>query len=210
MNIEVAVATVSGKAYYFIVKELKKRDIPFLSLMPKDPIPIYIEVVITTETEKRLINHEKILVLNDEVKLDVLINEVIKFTQGKKHYEKIIIGIDPGKVFGLAVLADGKVVETSNSYSVNETLEKTKSIINTFKTVSPASFSVKVGNGVREYNNIFLHLLNKELPLNVTLESVSETRTNRYNNKIEHKRRLRDIISAIRIAGRNGYVLARD
>jgi hypothetical protein len=210
MNIEVAVVTVSGKAYYLIVNELKKRCIPFLSLTPKDPIPIYIKVVITTGTEKCLINHEKILVVNDEVKLDCLINEVLRFIQGKKYYEQIIIGIDPGKVFGLAVLADGKIVETSNCYNINETLEKTKSIINIFKTIPTTLFSVKVGNGVREYNKKLLDLLNKELPLNVMLESVSETRTNRYNNKTEHKRSLRNIISAIKIAGRKGYVLARD
>ncbi len=59
MKAEIAVATISGKAYYLIVSELKKKNIPFLSLTPDESIPTEIKVVITTEKEKRLINHKK-------------------------------------------------------------------------------------------------------------------------------------------------------
>ena len=62
MNFKVAVATVSGKAYFLLVNELKEKNIPFLSLVPGDPVPAEAKVVITTEQEKRLINHERILV----------------------------------------------------------------------------------------------------------------------------------------------------
>ena len=59
---KIAVATVSGKAYYKLVNELKNRDIPFLSLVPGDSIPQSIKVVVTTEKEKPLIDHQRILV----------------------------------------------------------------------------------------------------------------------------------------------------
>jgi hypothetical protein len=42
------------------------------------------------------------------------------------------------------------------------------------------------------------------LPSNVVLESVSEVGTNRYLSQTKHRRGLRDIVSAIRIAGREG------
>jgi predicted RNase H-like nuclease (RuvC/YqgF family) len=108
MKAKVAVATVSGKAYFLIVNQLKERNLPFISLVPGETVPTEVKAVITTEKEKHRINHEKILVYDSETEPDALANEVMKILQGKKVYEKIVIGIDPGEVFGLAVIADGK------------------------------------------------------------------------------------------------------
>ena len=129
MKAKIAVVTVSGKAYYLIVNELKMKNIPFISLTPNDPVPIEIKVVITTKEEQHLINHGKILVYEDHTEPTALINEALQIVQGKEHYEKIVIGVDPGEVFGLAVLADGKVIETGNCFSVEETLDKIKNIL---------------------------------------------------------------------------------
>jgi hypothetical protein len=129
MRAKIAVATVSGKAYYLIVKELKKKRVLFLSLTPNDPVPIETRVVITTEKEKHLINHEKVLAFKDGMELKALINQALQIVQGKEFYEKIVIGVDPGEVFGLAVLADGKIAETGNCFSVEETLDKIKNVL---------------------------------------------------------------------------------
>ena len=48
----VAVATLSGSAYYGLVEELKKRDIAFISLNPNSKIPIHINLVLTTSEEQ--------------------------------------------------------------------------------------------------------------------------------------------------------------
>jgi hypothetical protein len=114
MKADIAVATVSGKAYYIIVSELRKRNIPFLSLKPDEPVPIEIKVVLTTEEEKHLINHEKALVYEDGGNIEAVINSALQAVQGKERYEKLVIGVDPGEVLGLAVLADGKVIKTEN------------------------------------------------------------------------------------------------
>mgnify|MGYP001098181021 CR=1 FL=1 len=209
MKAKIAVATVSGKAYYLIVSELKRKNIPFLSLTPNDPIPIEIKVVITTEEEQRLMNHEKILAYREGVNPEALLNEALQILQGKDHYEKIVIGIDPGEVFGLAVLADGKVIETENCFSIEETLGKVKNILNSLERTLVTSVSVKVGDGVLTYKEKLLRVLDDALPLNVTLESVSEVGTDRYLNQTKHRRGLRDIVSAISIAGRNGHTFPR-
>ncbi|MGQ9530322.1 MAG: hypothetical protein ACUVQX_02420 [Candidatus Bathycorpusculaceae bacterium] len=209
MKAKIAVATVSGKAYYLIVNELKKRNIPFLSLTPKNSIPIEIKVVITTKEEEPLINHEKILIYQNGMEIEPLINEALQIVQGKEHYEKIVIGVDPGEVFGLAVLADGKVIETLNCFSVNETLDKIKNTVRSLGKNQATSFSVKVGDGVPFYKERLLQALDKMLPSTVMLESVSEAGTDRYPNEVGHRRGLRDIASAIRIAGRNGHKFPR-
>jgi len=207
MKAKVAVATVSGKAYFLIVNKLRERNIAFISLIPSEPVPTEVKVVITTEQEKHRINHEKILVYEGETDSDTVVNEVMKILQGKEVYEKIVIGIDPGEVLGLAVIADGKVFETENCFSIQEALNK---IRNTIKNVdfSSTAVSIKIGKGVPTYKDL-LEAFDLALPLEVVLEVVSEAGTNRALNDNKHRRGLRDIASAIRIAGRVGYIYSR-
>ena len=66
MKKKVAVATVSGKAYYFIVNELKRRGVPFVSILPTDPVPVWVHVVITTKEERAGMKHKNVLEYKDE------------------------------------------------------------------------------------------------------------------------------------------------
>jgi hypothetical protein len=209
MKAQIAVATVSGKSYYIIVNELKKKEIPFLSLTPDQPIPIETKVVITTESEKEKIHHDRILILEEDTDPEQLINEACQVVRGKEHFERIVVGIDPGQVFGLAVLADGKVIQTANCFSIEETAEKVKNILKNFADKPISSTTVKIGDGVPKCRETLLQNLNDQLPSNIVLETVSEAGTNRYMHENKHRRGLRDIVSAIRIAGRNGHVHAR-
>ena len=207
MKATVAVATVQGKAYFLLVNALRERNMVFLSLIPSEPVPTEVKVVITTEKEKHLVNHSKVLVYDSKTEPDNVVNEVVKILQGKESYEKIVIGVDPGEVFGLAVIADGKVSETANCFSIQEALNKIKNIIKNVDA-SATAVSVKIGNGVPAYKKL-LEALDSTLPPEVVLEAVSEAGTNRNINENKHRRGLRDIVSAIRIAGRIGHVYPR-
>jgi hypothetical protein len=204
---KVAVATVEGKAYFLIVNELREQNISFISLVPGEPVPAEVKVVITTEKEKHLVKHEKILIFTSENELDDLVNEVKRILQGKEAYEKIVIGIDPGEAIGLAVIADGKVIEEGNCFSTHEVIN---SIIKTIRNVnfSLTSVSVKIGNGVPVYKEL-LEALDDALPPEVALEVVGEAGTNRPLKENKRSREIRHISSAIRIAGRTGYVIQR-
>ena len=207
MKARIAVATVDGKAYFVIVKKLKERNIPFVSLIPGRIVPANIKVVITTNKEKHQVKHEKILVYTDETSLDSLVTEVMKILQGKENYEKIVIGVDPGEVFGLAVIADGRINEKAVALSAEELLAKISNVINDVN-VSSTCTTIKIGNGVAAYKEL-LENLDYILPPEVALEVVSEAGTNRSLNNNKHRRGLRDIASAIRIAGRVGHVHSR-
>ena len=207
MKAEVAVATIQGKAYFLIVNKLKERNIPFISLVPGETVPTEVKAVITTEMEKHRINHEKILIYDSETEPDSVINEVMKILQGKEAYEKIVVGVDPGEVFGLAVIADGKVNETGNCFSIQEVLNKIRNILKNVD-VSSTGVSIKIGSGVPAHKEL-LEALDAALPPEVILEVVSEAGTSRALNDDKHRRGLRDIASAIRIAGRVGYVYPR-
>jgi hypothetical protein len=208
MRAEIALATVSGKAYYLLVNELKKKRISFLNLKPGDPIPLEVKVVITTEGEKHKVNHNNVLVFEEKDDPSVIVNEAIRIVQGKQNYEKVSIGIDPGEVFGIAVVADGVVIEAQNSFSINETVNKVSKLVKQLIT-EQSSITVKIGDGVPKYKEILLHMLDEELPEKVILESVRETGTSRSPVKAKHRRGIRDIMSAIKIANRPGQQFQR-
>lgn len=206
MKAKIALATVSGKAYYKLVSELKQRSVPFLSLMPRDPIPLTIKVVITTEKERHLVKHPNVLVFNEEADATPVVNEAIKTVQGKKIYERVVVGVDPGKTFGLAILGDGNVLETFTCSSLEETvntilrmLAKPQAIIN----------MVKIGNGAPLYTKQLLDLVDEALPEDVGIEIVSEEGTSRFDRETVHRRDVKDVMSAIRIAERKGNVFHR-
>jgi len=207
MRPRVAVATVQGKAYFLIVNELKQRHIPFLSLMPGDPVRAEIRVVITTSQERHLVSHPKILAFNPETNPEVLGIEIMRILQGKETYEAVIIGVDPGEVFGVAVIADEFVVDTENCDSVRAAANK---IRNTMRTIDPSrtEITVKIGNGVPIFKEL-LDTLDAELQPGVKLEIVGEAGTNRYTREDKHRRGFRHMASAIQIARRTGYVYPR-
>jgi hypothetical protein len=207
MKEKVAVATVNGKAYFLVVNELKEHNIPFISLIPGQTVPAEAKVTITTEKEKPLVGQGKILVFKDEADLEVLESEVKCILQGKENYEKIIVGLDPGQATGLVVVADGKVIEQGNCYSTKEVIDSIS------KVIRPVNFlltnvTVKIGNGVPIYREL-LEELDSAMPPQVVLEVVGEAGTNKPLKENRRSRKVRHISSAIRIAGRAGYIAPR-
>jgi hypothetical protein len=205
MKERVAVATVQAKAYFLIVNALKEGGLAFDSLIPGDPIPPRVKMVITTPEEKPKVLFDKILLFLGEEELGSLVVEVKKRLLGKERCERIIVGIDPGEAIGFVVIADGKVIEEATCQSVREVI---KYILKVLKTVnfSTTAVSIKVGNGVPVYRDILLDL-DDAMPKEIHLEVVCEAGTNR-PLKV-HSRKIRHISSAIRIAGRTGQIFAR-
>ncbi len=207
MRARVAVATVQGKAYFLIVNELKRRNIRFLSLVPDDPIPTEIKTVITTQNERKFVTHERALVYNPEADPAIMGTEVVKTLLGKQNFESVVLGIDPGEVFGIAVVADGMVLEAENCFGPREVLKyikRTLKVLDLSKTI----FTVKIGSGVPIYHEL-TQILDDELPLEVSLEIVGEAGTNGNSRNGRNRRGYRHVISATHIARRNGYTYPR-
>lgn len=207
MKEKVAIATVKGRAYFLIVNQLREQHIPFVSLVPGESVPSEVKVVITTERESRLVKHERILLFNDEVELDTLVNEVKRILQGKEAYEKITVGVDPGEAIGLAVIADGKVIDEGNCFSTPELVNSVLKILRDVN-FSVTSVSVKIGKGVPVHREI-AESLDNALPQQVTLEVVSEAGTSRPLQENKRSRKIRHISSAIQISARTGYIIPR-
>jgi hypothetical protein len=206
MKAKIALATVSGRAYYKVVNELKRKGLLFWSLKPWDPIPLDAKVVITTNEERHYVTHPNVLIFDHESDPEMVVNEAIRIAQGKPSYEKVVIGVDPGKTYGVAVLGDGNVLKTTNCLSLDETIS---AILEGFGRFPAAVGVVKVGNGVPTYAKELLHSLDEALLEDVAIEIVSEAGTSRFVNETAHRRELRNMKSAIEIAGRKGQVFPR-
>jgi len=206
MEAKIAVATVSGKAYYLLVNELKARGIPFLSLTPYENVPLNIQVVVTTEAERTRIRHPKILVYRENTNPSTVIDEAIRMIEGKKDFETIVVGVDPGKTFGIAVLSDGNILKTLTCSSIEETVN---TIIEIFSKQRTTVRVLKVGNWSPSHTAELLPLLDNALPQDVIIEIVREAGTTRFSGQTIHKRRLKHTMAAIKIAERRGQVYRR-
>ena len=206
MKAKIAVATVSGRVYYLLVNELKKRGVAFLSLRPWDSIPLDVKVVLTTEKEQASIKHPNTVILKNQSDSTMIVDEAIRIVQGKKDYDKVVIGVDPGETFGVAILGDRNVLETFYCSSLEETL---KAILKNLERIGPSVKVVKIGDGAPTHTKELLRLLDEHLPKDVAIEIVSEAGTSHFIKDTVHRRGLRDMMSAKMIAGRQGQVYPR-
>jgi hypothetical protein len=131
---------------------------------------------------------------------------VVKILRGKEIYDHIEIGVDPGQVFGLSVIADEAVVDMENCFSLEETLTKIKDVLTTVN-FSRTEVTVKIGSGFPVYREL-LELLDEELPQQISLQIVGEAGTNR-RGEAKNRRGLRHMVSATHIARRPGYLYSR-
>lgn len=206
MKAEIAIATVSGKAYYLLVCELKQRKLPFLSLKPSDAVPLDIKVVITTEKERPMIKHPTVLVFDEETDAAEVVNEAIRAIEGKQDYENLVVGVDPGRTIGVAIMGDGKLLEALKCSSLNEVANI---ILSIFNRVPAVAKTVKIGNGTPTQTEELLKLLDETLPEDTTIEVVCEEGTSQLAKETTHRREVRDVMSALKIAERNGRVYVR-
>jgi len=198
MRSKIAIATVSGKAYYLLVKELNKRKIPFLSLIPGETVPTSIKVVITTGNEKRLVDHPSVVIYNLEDEPSVVIDEAVRMIQNKEAYEELIVGVDPGKTFGVAVLGDGNILEKKEQLTREMAIDV---ILTAIKRYPAHTRKIKIGDGMPEIAEEVASRLKIAIPEDTTIEIVSEAGTSNIRGKGSRKK-ISDADAAVNIARR--------
>ncbi|MCW3980039.1 MAG: hypothetical protein NWF11_01020 [Candidatus Bathyarchaeota archaeon] len=206
MKARIAVATVSGKAYYLLVTELRNRNVSFLSLTPGETIPIDIKAVITTKKEHSQIRHRSVLDYRTDEDPSLIVDQAIRMARGKTSYERIVVGVDPGQNFGVAVLEDRNILEAKSCLTLDETVD---TIRNALMRMPARQTIVRIGNGDPSPAQELWQRLDRVLPRNVVIESVGEEGTSQSKSGTPHRRGKRDVTSAIIIGHRQGQVLTR-
>lgn len=201
MRTKIAVATVSGRAYYKLVKELKQRGLLFLSMVPGESIPSTVKVVIATEKERPQIKHPNVVVFNEDDDPKTAVSEAYRIASGKEIHQEVTIGVDPGKTFGIAILCDRNISRKEEGSSLEETID---TVLSALKE-NPANLQIiRIGDGVPKLAEELLQRLRRVLPDEVEVEIVSERGTSHSGND-SRGRKLSDADSAMMIAQRTGY-----
>ena len=206
MKTKIAVATVNGRAYYSLVNELQRKRLPFLSLKPWELVPHNIKVVLTTKKESAQISHPHIIVFENQSTPESVVDEAILAIQGKQGYEKVVVGVDPGNSCGIALVGDNKVLETMTASNVEDAAHL---IVDSLKRFPAEVKMVRIGDGTPEYTKNLLNYLDVDLPQDALVEVVREAGTSKLTNNTVNRRVLKDTVSAIKIAERNGRAFAR-
>lgn len=187
---QIAVVTSDMRLYYKVVKELKNEGISFISMKPGEIIPTEIKCVITSSSEKKLILHPNILTVDTENSYPIVPR--LRFILTESEPSLIIVGVDPGKTYGIAVLINENVLETHKAFSSKEAAEIIKNILKTFPAVRKI---VRIGTGNPLYYKQLLELLND---VDADLELVNEFETS------SGSRATKDTKAAIAIANKKG------
>ena len=157
--------------YYDLIKALRKRKTPYVSLSSLSHIPSKIGVILTSNNELHDIKSSKVIAADAYDTINHAIDLALQMVIGKDLYSKIYIGIDPGEYPGVAVIGDGILLNKINGNNPKNTIQIVKRIIKEY----PAKQTIiRIGHGsINIRNRIINSLIETEIPI----EIVDETKT---------------------------------
>jgi len=159
-------------------------------------------VVITSpkESSKIDLDPDRIVTFNNDP--GSTINAALKLLNGKNDINQVVIGIDPGKNPGVAVLEDGLVSEVYH-VPARDVPGLVRQILENYPG---KDIAIRIGNGARLVRT---QLINSILNMGVNVEVVDETGTSPFMGRGIHGFEVSDIIAAINIARLKGTSVGR-
>ena len=178
----------------------------YVPLLPGQSIPLDLRVIITTGREST-VQGRSVVAFEEGSDPRKAVEEALLLLLGKTRFRDLMIGIDPGKQIGLAVLGDGVVLETGTYTEAKELIDEVARIFFAFPSERAV---VKIGRGAEVYNKTLRSTLSSRLSPTVEVRMVEEAGTTAENLPPEGEGLSRNIVSAIRIALRRGEETERD
>ena len=179
--------------YHSIIEEVRSRKQDILVLSPADRTPPNVGVIITTEEESHNIDFPRDrIIIADNRRSQAIIDKAHSMLFAED-FEEIIIGIDPGKYPGIAVLGNNKTISVHH-VSVSEVCPLIKRIMREF---NGKKILVRIGHGARLIRST---LINDMLDMGLRIEMVDETGTTPHLGRGVHGQVVSDIIAATNIA----------
>ncbi len=227
----IGVLTENFSLYYDLVRTLREKGLPFVSLEFDEPIPRTVGVILTSRFEQPSIAFEGIIgieagpemekeqnarakrdeepdeepdenrdedtdapradrtygSLQRDAAIQRAINSAVHLLAGGDEYTHLVIGVDPGKRPGIAVIGDGTIVNTYQAPSVERTAPYIDQMLATYPS---KRVTIRIGHGATTQRN---RIINALLERGCEVEIVDETNT---SERVED----RDIHAAINIA----------
>lgn len=178
----IGVFTKDFSLYYDLIKTLKKRNIPYVSLSSIDHIPSKIGVILTSNNELHDIKSQKVIAADAYDTVDHAVDLALQMLIGKDLYSKVFIGIDPGDQPGIAVVGDDILLQKMNV----DTPEKVVTLVKRIQREYPAIETlIRIGHGSVLTRN---RIINSLIPLEIPIEIVDETKTTPSQQIRRHER----------------------
>jgi hypothetical protein len=156
------ILTEDFRLYHDLVATLKARDIPFVSLSFSERIPESVGAVLTSTSEASRVRSKAVVAVDD---LDSSVAKALQLLKGKREWKELLVGIDPGREPGFAVIGDGEVIDTRLARSPEAVAHLVRQAIRTF----PAEVvCVRVGHGDPTNRNRILNALGRD-PIRVEI-----------------------------------------
>jgi hypothetical protein len=165
-----AIMTSDFRLYHGLVKEMNRAGMRYISLEPGEEVPPYVGLVITSKEEYDSIDFQRKIWVSDPEKG---VKRALVYLTGTDRCNELVIGIDPGKKPGIAIICDGKVVEKTVAMSP----EGCYPIV--FDAVSSREYGsakIRIGHGDLTNRNRTIIALR---PLEIHMELVDESNTTR-------------------------------
>ena len=165
------VFTTDFSLYHDVLKVLKQRHIPYVSLSSPKNIPSRIGVLLTSSKEEVVMKFHRIVAVDTYDTIEKAIDAALQQLIGKEMYSRIVIGIDPGERPGVALLGDDIILQKTQVSSP----EKVAPLIKQYLNDHPATATIiRIGHGAPVTRN---RIINSLIPLQVPIEIVDETKT---------------------------------
>ncbi|KYK24408.1 hypothetical protein AYK24_06240 [Thermoplasmatales archaeon SG8-52-4] len=157
--------------YHDLIKILKKRKVPYVSLSSVKNIPSSIGVIITSNNELHDIKSQKVIAADAYDTIDHAVDLALQMLIGKELYSKIFIGIDPGDSPGIAVVGDDILLQKINIDAPEKVVTVIKRILREYPALETL---IRIGHGSILTRN---RIINSLIPLKIPIEIVDETKT---------------------------------
>ncbi len=198
--ISVTIATKNFRFLYTVKNILSKiHEIKTNHILPKEFTTDNSDVIITTETEKNVIKSNKIFIPK-AFNHYYLFSNIFLIANSKKKFGEVVVGIDPGKTIGFAVIGEGKSILGVGEFFT--AVDAVKETITVFFNVETDIFKVNIGRGGGEIKEEVIKRLKSIFYEKVPVNVINEDFTSQNKNRLAETRYSKNINAALNIASR--------
>jgi hypothetical protein len=182
---EVAIATRNPKTLYLVMEVLKGLDLDFVICEPNGAECLIAKVIITTSNEAKGLDPERVVIVEDDLNEDSMVIALMLHLLDIKEPTSIVVGVDPGLRFGLALVIDDNVIltkiSTSPAKAARFTLRWLTAVNNSFSQ-EPV---IRVGTGSSMFAAFFLREITPHVD-STLLELVNEEIRESHVQSLKH------------------------
>ena len=190
---KIGVRTENFQLAYRVMQLLRERNIDVEQFSINEPLPHQDSIWIGTPQEVAERCDEGRPIAAKLESIDEMIEEAIFALRSPQQTYRLILGIDTGPRPGLAWLADGVLIDTIQTESIDECLHRIDALL---QHQSFEHLLIRLGNGSPPHRD---QLVNSLLAKGYCVELVKENKTSRGLNRQQHG------VAAVRIATLSGH-----